>query len=692
MSDVAYPSTIPTSASATDGGPEAVGLLFKVTVDKTITGVRVKSPTAQSPIYVQLWECTSPTAGTKIAEKLGLSLAVGDNFIPFDTPVTVHAANTNGYVVCFGTDTPPSGGFHDIDWYHTLFDNPTVEGDFIFLEGRFVQTYGAFPAGSTSNYYGAGVYLPEDAPVVPVTVTTTTPVAGLTGALVTLAAVAHDGAGAKTWAWAQTSGPTVSLSGATTSAPSFTPPTAGTYVLGVTVIDDTGTASGTVTVTVTDAPPVPTATGETILWGKTPAGGWVRRLIHPEWEFHVDEFGAAGDGVTDDTAAIQAAIDAAYAYAVAHGHAAEIVFPPRVYALSSPTVKGGLTRGNAQLTLPVHPDTDMKVVLSFRGVGDGSVFNHWKQTVAQRSGTVLRSTLTGQTVDPTWGAPSILGGPTNYTQPVGGAERFTNLMVNASDMIAVAPYDPTISGFDFLQVAEANLTNVGALADAAVAGTPSLADLPTNSAFGVRMPDMQNNARSQVNAVTVEGFGTGLVVSDHFNAQSVNLVYCGIALFLNAGGIAHGISILSACIEACHTFIKSSGSEVPLHIGMLSGEHGGENGGYHVDDPDNVLIGDITVADMFADHLAVNGGANLRITDARQRRGSATPPAIPASGATFRNPFWRDAEVTVTGGTVSKVEVDGIDQGATSGRFTVPSGRSIRLTYTVAPSWSWRLW
>jgi hypothetical protein len=66
---------------------------------------------------------------------------------------------------------------------------------------------------------------------------------------------------------------------------------------------------------------------------------------------------------------------------------------------------------------------------------------------------------------------------------------------------------------------------------------------------------------------------------------------------------------------------------------------------------------------------------------------------VPGSTTPLTNPFFRDAVVVVTGGTVSAVAVDGVAQGFTATGFTVvvPSGKTITLTYTVAPSWKWIL-
>lgn len=66
-----------------------------------------------------------------------------------------------------------------------------------------------------------------------------------------------------------------------------------------------------------------------------------------------------------------------------------------------------------------------------------------------------------------------------------------------------------------------------------------------------------------------------------------------------------------------------------------------------------------------------------------------TAPAVPASTVAATNPFTFPVPVTITGGTVTAVVVNGVTQGATSGYFLVPVGGTISITYSVAPTWSW---
>jgi hypothetical protein len=66
-----------------------------------------------------------------------------------------------------------------------------------------------------------------------------------------------------------------------------------------------------------------------------------------------------------------------------------------------------------------------------------------------------------------------------------------------------------------------------------------------------------------------------------------------------------------------------------------------------------------------------------------------TAPAVPASTVAATNSFAFPVPVTITGGTVSAVVINGVTQGTTSGYFLVPVAGTISITYTSAPTWSW---
>jgi hypothetical protein len=65
-------------------------------------------------------------------------------------------------------------------------------------------------------------------------------------------------------------------------------------------------------------------------------------------------------------------------------------------------------------------------------------------------------------------------------------------------------------------------------------------------------------------------------------------------------------------------------------------------------------------------------------------------PPVPASTVAYVNTTGQAAAVTLTGGTVTSVEVNGTQVAtATPVTVTVPAGASITVTYTVAPAWAW---
>jgi hypothetical protein len=70
-------------------------------------------------------------------------------------------------------------------------------------------------------------------------------------------------------------------------------------------------------------------------------------------------------------------------------------------------------------------------------------------------------------------------------------------------------------------------------------------------------------------------------------------------------------------------------------------------------------------------------------------RANLTAPPIPASNKPLINPFGFDTSVYVAHGTVTGIAIDGISTGLVSGLFRVPRDTTITLTYKAAPIWTW---
>lgn len=64
-------------------------------------------------------------------------------------------------------------------------------------------------------------------------------------------------------------------------------------------------------------------------------------------------------------------------------------------------------------------------------------------------------------------------------------------------------------------------------------------------------------------------------------------------------------------------------------------------------------------------------------------------PGFPASNTPVTNTTGFPIRVTITGGTLTNVLVNGVSVGVVAGTYGVPIGGTIAVVYTVAPTWNW---
>ncbi|HSW65618.1 MAG TPA: hypothetical protein VLI54_00575 [Bacillota bacterium] len=421
---------------------------------------------------------------------------------------------------------------------------------------------------------------------------------------------------------------------------------------------------------------------------------------------YVEDYGAVGNGIADDSTAIKNAIAAAVTAAQSNGsYYAEVRFQAKTYLVNTPTT-GGATNGSAMIPLPVLPVAGQKITLVLQGVGDASGLYHWNQTTVQSAGTVLRTTHNAGNSLPVTGEVSVLGGPTphyGYGYPSG---LFSNMLVTVDSILIVVPENPRVCGFDFRGVAEMHVKSAAVLA----ASTSAAPDIPDPVwGWALSPPDIQNNALCDIDSFSVEGHISGLRITEHVRCNSLRAVNCFNGIVCDgASGFPHASWIGYACVENCKRAVAFATSRAKLHIACLDIESPTSvTGDHQINDPGNGGVGTIFMYSNAYDPndlntnvlndatLGVNGAAGLHIINAELYQGAATAPSVPATTVPLRNPFWRDVAVSVSG-TVTAVKIDGVSTGvagAVSGATViVPTGKTIELDYaSTAPTWVWTI-
>lgn len=406
---------------------------------------------------------------------------------------------------------------------------------------------------------------------------------------------------------------------------------------------------------------------------------------------------------TDSTGGVQAAIDAAEEYAETHNWYAKVLLGDNDLMVGGDLVQSEDNQGNAQIWLkPYAPEDGVQITLHLAGAG----------SAVYKGGANLISTLTGLSYDGTWGAPSVLGGPTQE-QGWGyqsGTSKFSNMNVILDGVAVVVPVNPTLRGVDLQGLSQCEVPNLMTRSDFIKGNIGGLHDTPPTHDWtvGFMGPTTNNNDQVHIGNLVCTGFWAGAQLSEHaeWDRLAIFANQVGLALDITGGHFGHGFAGRYITAEGNQVHIMSinptSGSYVGCHIqhvdAEMTGYYGGAgssfpSGGVDIlDDISGGLAGFIgyTVSGGEGD-MIVTGAEGLEIISLCTPHGPATAPSFPATDTDLVNPFWRHATVYISGGTVTAVKINGTQVLAGPGTVRVPSGASVQATYTGSPSWAWVL-
>ena len=247
----------------------------------------------------------------------------------------------------------------------------------------------------------------------------------------------------------------------------------------------------------------------------------------PSGEFPVGDYGAVGDGTTDDTNAIIAAMDAATA-----AGGGTVTFENKTYLCN-----GSLRtdrHGYAVLPLPTG-----RAPLRLRGVSPANNCDPVNDTGRY---TIIKTTKTGLSRSGTYGVPSLLGGSTDISFWVETTVTIENICFHL-------PHNPTIAGVDLRFVRR--IVWDGAVVVALNAGDSDFVQPTSVYAFGLRTPENGN-----YNAVLVRnGAAAGMYAGIVGSVESLTLTYwsskwCVIGWAPMTGG--HGCQVGKLSTEWCN--------------------------------------------------------------------------------------------------------------------------------------------
>jgi hypothetical protein len=266
---------------------------------------------------------------------------------------------------------------------------------------------------------------------------------------------------------------------------------------------------------------------------------------HPKTgnRYNVRAFGAKGDGKTDDTEAIQKAINAA----ASSVHGGIVFFPAGVYNIAGPVIDsvGGLGC-HSQLYIP-YSDMEHTKTIVFQGeVPTEFECQGLINITPPMSGTILSSSII--TTDSAHAVIGMVKGPGkddwkqwNYITP-----SFKDLCVRTRTMKDDGPVTNSLCGINLRYASKCYLDNI--FIDTSCPLKISKDPGRTGSA-GLITPEWNNHALIHVGLVRVVGYAYGIKFSEHFVGTDIQVCCCNVGVVVERGH--HSSSIQTLEIECC---------------------------------------------------------------------------------------------------------------------------------------------
>lgn len=270
--------------------------------------------------------------------------------------------------------------------------------------------------------------------------------------------------------------------------------------------------------------------------------------------FNVKNYGAVADGSTDDTAAIQSAIQAAF------DAGGGIVYLPLGHYIIGGALQTSVngTNPNCQIYVPLSRfGTDQAP--NIRMVGEAPPGFMMSAAaggvVVQNKGVILESTIDG-----TGTRPAVFGTPTYESGQVYGAKNWTyfgmeNLIIRTKTKSGSTHVAGTMSGINFQKLSNFNCdyVSVETTSHFTTDGTGMVE--PTGNTYGVIMPDNYNWGWLNIGFLRIMGYTNAFVPGEHLNARQLFIAYCKTGVKMEYG-MTHAGFIQGLSVELCKDAIR----------------------------------------------------------------------------------------------------------------------------------------